>query len=206
MFPFDVILFDVGGVLLTNGWDTRERALAAERFGMDLAGLEVRHHTIASTWERGGITVDTYLAQAVFNEPRSFSRDEFFKFMLAQSQLLPNGAMGTLEELAASNKCMVGALNNEARETNEYRFETFGLRNYFKVSLSSCYLGLRKPEMAMYQRALDILGRKADRILFIDDRPENVAGAVRAGIHAIRFEGEPQLRKELASLGVIETE
>jgi FMN phosphatase YigB (HAD superfamily) len=52
----------------------------------------------------------------------------------------------------------VGALNNEARETNEFRFEKFGLRKYFEVALSSCYLGLRKPEAAIYKRALDILG------------------------------------------------
>ena len=79
--------------------------------------------------------------------------------MLASRKLLPDGALGILGELAASDKCMLGALNNEARETNEYRFENFGLRNYFEVALSSCYLGLRKPEPAIYRRALDILGR-----------------------------------------------
>ena len=52
------------------------------------------------------------------------------------------------------------------------------MRKYFKVALSSCYLGLRKPDAAIYKRALDILGRPAERILFIDDRKENVAGAV----------------------------
>ena len=203
MFPFDVILFDVGGVLLTNGWDTRERALAAAHFDLDLAGFEARHQTVSGPWERGEISLDAYLNATVFDQPRNFGRDEFFAFVLAQSQLLPNGALGTLGELAASNKCMLGALNNEARETNEYRFETFGLRSYFKVALSSCYLGKRKPEPMIYQRALDILGRKPERILFIDDRPENVAGAVNAGIRAIRFDGEEGLRKELASLGVL---
>jgi putative hydrolase of the HAD superfamily len=203
MFPFDVILFDVGGVLLTNGWDTRERALAAAHFDLDLAGFEARHQTVSGPWERGEISLDVYLNATVFDQPRSFSRDEFFAFVIAQSQPLPNGALGTLAELAASNKCMLGALNNEARETNEYRFTTFGLRSYFKVALSSCYLGKRKPEPIIYQRALDILGRKPERILFIDDRPENVAGAVNAGIRAIRFEGEEALRKELGSLGVL---
>lgn len=203
MFPFDVILFDVGGVLLTNGWDTRERALAAEHFHLDLAGLEARHQTIAGQWERGSIPLNTYLEAAVFYQPRDFSRDEFFRFMLAQSQLLPNGAMGTLKELGASNKCMLGALNNEARETNEYRFQTFGLPTYLKVALSSCYLGVRKPEPAMYRRALDILMRPPQRILFIDDRPENVAGAAQAGMKAIRFQGEEGLRSELVNLGVL---
>ncbi len=126
-----------------------------------------------------------------------------YGYMLNQSKLLPNGALGILEELAASDKYMLGALNNEARETNEFRFASFGLRGYFKVALSSCYLGLRKPEPAIFKRALDILGRPAERILFIDDRAENVEGAQAAGIRAIRFEGADALRRELVTLGVI---
>jgi putative hydrolase of the HAD superfamily len=203
MSPFDVILFDVGGVLLTNGWDTRERALAVAHFHLDPAQFEARHQAAYPAWERGAIPLQEYLDTTVFDQPRSFSQDEFFRFMLAQSKPLPGGALGILKELAASNQCMLGALNNESYETNEYRFETFGLRNYFKVALSSCYLGLRKPDPAIYQRALDILGRLSQRILFIDDRIENAAAAFKAGMKAIQFEGEDQLRSKLVSLGVL---
>jgi len=203
MFPFDVILFDVGGVLLTNGWDTRERALAIEHFQLDAEGFEARHHAAYPAWERGAISLRAYLDETAFNVPRSFSQDEFFAFMLAQSKLLPDGALGTLKDLAASNRCMLGALNNEARETNKYRFETFALFSYLKVALTSCYLGLRKPDLAIFERALDILGRPASRILFIDDRIENVAAATQAGMKAIRFVGEESLRSELVNLGVM---
>jgi putative hydrolase of the HAD superfamily len=203
VFPFDVILFDVGGVLLTNGWDQRERAVVLEHFGLDLAAFEARSLAVYDAWERGAISVEAYLDATVFYEPRSFSRDEFFAFLLTQSKPLPSGALGILGEVAASEKCMTGALNNEPRETNEYRFEHFGLRKYFNVALSSCYLGLRKPEPAIYHRALDILGRPAERILFIDDRMENVAGAEAAGMKAIRFEGAEGLRTKLISLGVL---
>jgi putative hydrolase of the HAD superfamily len=203
MFPFDVILFDVGGVLLTNGWDRRERTLTAEYFHLDKADLEARHAVAGAAWESGEISLKSYLDATVFYEPRSFSQDDFFGFMLNQSKLLPNGALGIVEELAASDRCMLGALNNEARETNEFRFKSFGLREYFAVALSSCYLGLRKPEPVIYQRALDIVGRPAERILFIDDRAENVAGAAAAGMKGIRFEGADALRRELGSLGVL---
>jgi putative hydrolase of the HAD superfamily len=94
-------------------------------------------------------------------------------------------------------------LNNEARETNEYRFTHFGLRKLFQVALSSCYLGLRKPEPAIYLRALDILGRPAERMLFIDDRAENVDGAAAAGMKALLFEGVDALRLELERLEVL---
>lgn len=202
MFPFDVILFDVGGVLLTNGWDTRERALAIEHFHLD-AGFEARHHAAYPAWERGATPLSAYLEATVFNEPRAFTQDEFFAFMKAQSKVLSDSGLGTLQELAASNKCLLGALNNEARETNEYRFKTFELFKYFKVALSSCYLGLRKPDAAIYQATLDILGRPAERILFIDDRAENVEGAVRAGMKAVRFVGNEKLQSDLAGFGVL---
>jgi putative hydrolase of the HAD superfamily len=203
MFPFDAILFDVGGVLLTNGWDHAERAAAVVHFGLDKQALDARHFKAMEPWERGEIDVNEYLNAAVFYEPRSFSRDEFLAFVFAQSQPLPNGALPILAELAASSPCMIGALNNEARETNDYRFSHFGLRRYFKVAFSSCYVGLRKPDLAIYRRALDILGCPPGRVLFIDDREENVAGGVAAGMKAIRFTGEDALRGELSSLGVL---
>lgn len=202
MFPFDVILFDVGGVLLTNGWDHAERAAAAARFGLDAQALESRNGEVMDAWDRGAITLKQYLDATVFYEPRAFSQDEFFAFMLAQSQPLPNGALQILAELAASNTYMLGALNNEARETNQYRFSHFGLRRYFKVAFSSCYMGLRKPEPAIYRRSLDILGNRPERVLFIDDRAENVAAGLAAGMKAIQFTGADALRAALQELGV----
>jgi putative hydrolase of the HAD superfamily len=203
MFPFDVILFDVGGVLLTNGWDKRERAAAVERFHLDPTDFEASHLAAYDAWERDAISGKTYLDAIVFHQPRNFSRGDFFSFVLSQSKPLPNGALGILGELAASHKYMLGALNNEARETNEYRFREFGLRNYFSVALSSCYLGLRKPEPAIYRRAIDIVGGPAERILFIDDREENVAGAAAEKMKTILFQGAEKLRDDLASLGVL---
>jgi len=203
MGPFDVILFDVGGVLLTNGWDVSERAAAVAHFKLDTHELGARHAEVAPAWERGEISLNKYLDATVFYEPRGFSRDEFFDFMLAQSQLLPHGAMRILQELSASNHCMIGALNNEARETNEFRFGKFHLRRYLKVALSSCYMGLRKPEPAIYRRALDVFGCPPPRVLFIDDREENVASGLAAGMKAIQFTGELALSNELRRLGVL---
>ena len=202
MLPFDAILFDVGGVLLTNGWDHRERASVIAQFGLDLAAFEARHPLQNDAWERDAISLDAYLDATVFYEPRSFSKANFFVAMCAQSLPLENGAMGILAELAASGKYRMGVLNNEARATNDYRFERYGIRQQIHVAFSSCYLGLRKPHADIYRRALDILGGPAERKLFIDDRAENAAGAVAAGMKAIRFEGADKLRNDLAALGV----
>jgi putative hydrolase of the HAD superfamily len=202
VIPFDVILFDVGGVLLTNGWDHRERAAVVEQFHLDRDALEAHHAQPYDAWERGAITAGEYMDAAVFYEPRSFLPVEFFAAMCAQSTELPDGALGILKELAASDKCRVGSLNNEALETNEYRFERFGLRAYLEFAFTSCYMGLRKPEPAIYRRVLGILGKPPERTLFIDDRPENAAAAALVGMKTVRFTGADALRRELESLGV----
>ena len=203
MFPFDVILFDIGGVLLTNGWDKRERAAVIPQFHLDPAMLEERHMKAFEPWERGELSLDEYLDATVFYERRSFTREEYFNAICAQSKLLPGGAVCILKELAASDKCMLGSLNNEARETHDFRMSKFGLREFFKFTFTSCYMGIRKPDPKIYNRALGILGKLAERSLFIDDRLENVAAAAAVGMKAIHFTGEDALRRDLERLEVL---
>src|SRR5271165_4250971 len=104
MFPFDVILFDVGGVLLTNGWDHVERAIVLDQFHLDRGEFEARHPQPYDAWERDATTVKEYLDATVFYEPRGFSQQEFLDAICAQSKLLPDGGLGILRELAASDK------------------------------------------------------------------------------------------------------
>ena len=202
MFPFDVVLFDIGGVLLTNGWDRCERSAVLDQFDLDKAEFEKRHPAANDPWERDLISAQAYLDETVFYEPRSFSHDDFLDAIFAQSVELPNGALGILQELAASGRYMLGCLNNEAREPNDYRFQTFGLRDCFDVALSSCFVGLRKPRPEIYRRALDIIGRPAARVLFIDDRPENAAAGAAVGMKTIWFKGAETLRRDLEYLTV----
>jgi putative hydrolase of the HAD superfamily len=172
-------------------------------FGLDHSEFEERHPVPNDRWERDLITAREYLDATVFYRTREFTPEDFLEALLAQSVELEDGALGILQELAASGKWTLGTLNNEAREPNEYRFERFGLREYVDVAFSSCFVGLRKPEAAIYKRALDLLGKPAERVLFIDDREANVAGAVDAGMRGIKFEGAGRLRVQLAELGVI---
>jgi putative hydrolase of the HAD superfamily len=111
--------------------------------------------------------------------------------------------LGILGQLSASDKHLVGLLNNESRLLHEYRMEKYGIRQYLDVQFSSCYLGLRKPEPAIYRRALDILGVPAERVIFIDDRKGNADAAAATGIHAIQFIGEEQLRRDLKQIGIL---
>lgn len=203
MAEVEAILFDVGGVLLTNGWDQRDRAAVLEHFELDQDKFEARHKEIYAQWDTGRITVDEYLDATIFHTPRSFRSEAFFLAICERSQLLEGGALGILEEIAASNRYLLGSLNNEPRETNAYRFRRFQLGRFLRLRLSSSYLGLRKPDAAIYHRALDILGLPADRVLLIDDRQENVDAASSVGLSAIRFENAAQLRRELTGLGIL---
>jgi FMN phosphatase YigB (HAD superfamily) len=84
-----VIFFDVGGVLLSNGWGHKSRQKAAKVFGLNYDELDVLHNFIYNVYEIGRISLDDYLDTVVFNHPRDFTKNEFKNFMFAQSKELP---------------------------------------------------------------------------------------------------------------------
>jgi putative hydrolase of the HAD superfamily len=202
MAEISTILWDVGGVLLTNGWDHEERAAVLEQFSLDIGPFEQRHELVNDPWEKGFITAEQYLAQTVFYQPRPFTPAAFFAAIKDRSALLPHGAIRILQELAASEEVELAILNNESRELNDYRIERFELGRYFDVFLSSCYLGLRKPDPKFFDLALDVLQRDAEEVAFIDDRKGNCEAAAALGIHAICYQDEAQCAQALERLGL----
>jgi len=156
---------------------------------------------VVSSFERGKISLDEYLDRTVFYRPRPFGREEFKNFMFSLSQPNPE-ALAFAKRLADSGKYLMGTINNESRELNQYRIEKFGLRAIFKVFVSSCLVGLRKPEEGIYRLALDITQQIADECCFIDDRALNLEMARRLGMHTIEMDHVQQLREDLQKLGV----
>lgn len=200
--PFSATLFfDVGGVLLTNGWDTDSRQKAVAHFGLDAEDFEMRHAMTKTALETGRLTLERYLALTVFHCPRSFRPDEFRDFIFAQSAELP-GALDFVRSLAATGRYRLSTLNNEARELNEYRIRRFGLDQIFLDFFTSCYLGMAKPDEQMYHTVLAITRCASDKGIFIDDRRLNADAARAAGYRSIRYENLDQLRRDLAELHV----
>ena len=195
------LFWDIGGVILSNGWDAAARGEAARCFALDAADLEKRHEIPFAAFEAGKITLEAYLDQAVFYRPRPFTREELTAFVFAQSTE-NREARAVLDELTASRRYLLAALNNEGLELNAYRIREFNLTRNFTAFFSSCYVGLRKPDPAIYRLALDITQRAADECVFIDDRPANLEGARQVGMRAIRFENPAQLRAALEQNGV----
>jgi putative hydrolase of the HAD superfamily len=172
------------------------------RFGLDQADFERRHAEVDQAWEKDEIGADEYLRHTVFFEPRNFTQADFLDAMRAESTLLADSAIGILRELSTSEGYVLATVNNESRIMNEFRLMKFDLLDEFDAFFSSCYLGLRKPDRKIYQVALDVLQRDPERVVFIDDRAENVAAAASLGIHGVRYEGSEQLASELVRLGV----
>jgi putative hydrolase of the HAD superfamily len=195
------IFWDVGGVLLSNAWDRTERAKALEHFHLDEEEFRARHDMVVSSFERGKITLDEYLDRTVFYRPRSFERDAFRDYMFSLSQPFPD-VLQFAQALTDSGKYFMGTINNESRELNNLRIEKFGLRKIFRLFVSSCYVGFRKPERDIYRLALEITQIPADACCFIDDRPLNLECAANLGMHTIQMQGLEQLRQDLAKLGV----
>jgi putative hydrolase of the HAD superfamily len=195
------LFFDVGGVILTNGWDTTARRAAMSKFQLDAAEFEARHELANPAWERGEITLEEYLARTIFYCKRTFSPKEFEDFMYAQSQAMPE-SLEFVRGIARSGRYLMAVISNESAEINAYRIQKFGLREIFVAFFSSCYVGIQKPDARIFRMALDVTQRASDECIFVDDRAENVAGAREAGMNGIQFQNVAQLSAELKRFGV----
>jgi putative hydrolase of the HAD superfamily len=195
------IFWDVGGVLLSNAWDREQRRRALERFKLDEAEFDDRHDMVVSSFERGKISLNEYLERTIFYRKRTFTPEEFREYMFSLSQPFPD-ILELARGLAKSAKYLMCTINNESQELNEYRIRKFGLREIFALFLSSCYVGLRKPEEGIYQLALEVTQKIPQECCFIDDRALNLEAAARLGMHTIRIESADQLRAELLKLGI----
>jgi putative hydrolase of the HAD superfamily len=196
------IFWDLGGVLLTNAWDHAERATALAKFKIDAADFDSRHATMVAGFERGEFTLDEYLDHTVFYTSRPFLRDEFTRYMFSLSQALAD-RLPMVRELAKTGRYFMGTINNESRELDNYRIQTFGLRDVFSVFVSSCFVRLRKPDEAIYRCALELTQKSPEECCFIDDRAENLAVPAKLGMKVIRACETQQLKDELAEIGVI---
>ena len=187
-------------MLLSNAWDREQRRRALAHFGLDELEFEERHEMLASSFERGKISLDDYLQRTVFYRPRPFTPEEFKACMFSLSQPCEE-RLALARALARSCEYLMATINNESTELNLYRIQTYGLRELFDVFISSCFVGLRKPEEGIYRLALDITQRPPEECVFVDDRPLNVDAAARLGMSVIRVESTEQLRAELKKFG-----
>jgi putative hydrolase of the HAD superfamily len=199
--PITHLFLDIGGVLLTNGWDRHMRRQAAQRFGLDFEEMNDRHKMSFDTYEEGKLNLDTYLSQVVFYRERPFSRKEFKDFMFAQSQAHPE-MIDLVSRLKEKYNLWSAAISNEGRELTVYRIKKFKLQTIIDFFVSSCFVHFRKPDQDLYRMALDISQAKPAQSVYIDDRALFVEIARDLGINGIHHTGFESTRAALAGLGL----
>ena len=199
--PITTLFLDIGGVLLTNGWDHRARKRAATNFKLELSEMEDRHHLTFDTYEEGKLTLEEYLGRVVFYRKRPFTRAQFRRFMFAQSKPYPE-----MIELAAQLKVRHGlkiaALSTEGREQNAYRIRKFKLDVFVDFFISSCFVNLRKPDADIFRLALDIAQTPAGQVVYIENTPLFVQIAEGLGIQSILHTDYRSTCAKLASFGL----
>lgn len=192
---------DIGGVLLTNGWDHIARAEACVLFNLDEAEVQDRHHLTFDTYEVGKITLDEYLERTVFYEERTFTANDFKEFMFSKS--LPfNDMIDMVRQLKQKYDLKVAVISNEGRELNQYRIATFKLNEFIDFFVSSSFVHFRKPDADIFKVAIDISQSDLETSVYIDDRMlfvQVAEGLGLKGIHHINYEDTKQ---QLAALGL----
>lgn len=195
------LFLDIGGVLLTDGWDHRARRRAASTFGLKWAAMEERHHLTFETYEEGRLTLDEYLNLVIFQEKRPFTRARFRSFMFAQSKPYPE-MIDLVARMKIAHGLKIAVVSNEGRELNEHRVRKFKLDALVDVFISSSFVHCRKPDAAMFQLARDVAQTQAEHALYIDDNAMFVAIANDLGIRSILHTDATSTRKKLASFGL----
>ncbi|MFN8486884.1 MAG: HAD family phosphatase [Caldilineaceae bacterium] len=197
------LFLDIGGVLLTNGWDRNMRKRAAETFALDYAEMDERHHLTFDTYEEGKLSLDEYLQRVVFYEQRPFTPDAFKQFMLAQSQPYPE-MIELVKTLKARYSLKIATVSNEGRELTLYRLHQFKLTDFVDFFVSSCFVHYRKPDADIYRIALDIGQIEPNAIVYVDDRPLFVDIANSLGMHGLHHKDYAATKQALTKWGLAE--
>ncbi|UAY52212.1 HAD family hydrolase [Ferruginibacter albus] len=193
------LFLDIGGVLLTNGWGKNSRKLAAEKFNLDYAEMDERHHLTFDTYELGKLTLDQYLNRVIFYEKKDFSKDDFRNFMFEQSKPYEE-TIAFFKEIKQTHRVKVVAVNNEGRELNEYRISKFNLHDLFDGFVSSCYVNFRKPDEDIFKMACNIAQAKPHEAIHIDDRQMFVEIARSVGLHGFHHTDLNSTKEKIAKL------
>ena len=201
--PPQFFYFDLGNVLLTFDYEAACRDMA------DVAGVTPRRvqeilfdSDLEHRHERGQIPTDEFYE--VFCQ-RLGARPSYERLMgvfcdIFELNVPVAPIVGQLR--AAGHR--LGILSNTSPTHWEFiadgRFTL--IRSFFEVHVLSYQVGAMKPEAEIYRVAEALAGAPARHIFFVDDRAENVAGALRSGFDAVQYTTPKALAADLRKRGV----
>ena len=196
------LFLDIGGVLLTNGWDRSMRRRAAETFHLDQADTDERHHLTFDTFEAGKLSLDEYLNRTIFFQERPFSREDFKAFMFSQSQ--PHSEMITLvRALKKRYRLKIAVVSNEGRELTLHRIQKFSLAEFVDFFVVSCFVHFRKPDTDIFRMALDLAQVPTEQVIYVEDRLMFIEVARGLGIRGVHHTGYASTMAALGEYGLV---
>jgi putative hydrolase of the HAD superfamily len=195
------LFVDVGGVLLTNGWDHLARKRAAKQFKLNWADMDERHRLVFETHEEGKLSFEEYLGWVVFYEKRTFTRNQFRDFIFAQSKPFPK-MLDLVAQLKVQCGLKIVVISNESRAVNAYRIRTFKLDRLVDTFISSCFVQMRKPDIEIFRLALDLAQTAPEQAVFLDNTPMFVQIAEGLGMRSILHVDYESTGAKLAALGL----
>ncbi len=195
------LFLDIGGVLLTNGWDTALRKKTAENFHVNYEELDHRHRVTYDTYEQGKMPLDTYLQQIIFFETRDFSAADVTRFILEQAKPYQD-TIDLVRRLKAVYGLRIAVVSNEGREIAQDRIARFHLKEFVDFFIVSAFVHFRKPDLDIYRLALDVAQVRPEEVAYIEDRPLLCEVASSLGIQSVLNRSSSETRKLLGDLGL----
>ena len=199
----DIVIFDLGGVLL----DWNPRHLYRKLFPGDDAAMEHFLATVCTNlWNRGqdaGRPVAEACALLKADHPDKAALIDAYYERFDEMIAGPiEGTVAILTELRQRGTPLY-FLSNYSAETWRLAPGRFGFLAWFHGGIVSGQHGVIKPDPAIYRLLLDRCGIDPQRAIFIDDVAANAEAARSFGIHPIHFTGPDALRAELRALGLL---
>jgi len=192
---------DIGGVLLTNGWDRALRKKTAEKFGLDQNEMNDRHHLTYDTYEVGKMGLDEYLDRVVFYTPRSFTPETLKQWILDEARPYPE-TIELVRSLKKLNGIKIAVVSNEGRELAVDRIARFNLKEFADFFIVSSFVHFRKPDIDIFKLALDVAQVAPENVAYLEDRAMFAEIAQTLGIHSVRHVDARQSSEALGKLGL----
>jgi putative hydrolase of the HAD superfamily len=199
---FDVLLFDLGGVLIDfAGFEELSRLLTEAVDRAEVRGRWIELDSV-QRFERAEITPQQFARAVVRELELDLSPDEFITAFVEWARGLYPGAGSLLGRLQGTC-CLACLSNSNELHTPIHRrsIEPLMDRYYF-----SDELGLVKPDREVFKHVVRDLDVPPERIAFFDDTPINVKAAREVGIIAYEVDVIAQLESRLHRLGVLSPE
>jgi FMN phosphatase YigB (HAD superfamily) len=197
----EVVLFDLGGVLVNFGGVAPMRALANISSDEELWDRWLTCPWVR-TFEQGRCSAEEFASGLVLDWGLDMSPESF----LAAFESWPGATLPGAEELVheVGRHLPVGCLSN----TNTLHWEAHSSRwpilGAFDYRFLSFEMGKVKPDPEIFEAVASSLALPATRVLFLDDNVRNVEAAATSGFHAEQTRGVEAARRMLVNHGVLE--